>query len=174
VKNANTLDHAKKLKACHGQAGVTMESSTQTRTIFVAGEKGKKMKLINYEEFKRLLLEERGKIPLTVPCATYELRKEKPNIKGQFIKHGIRIALRCLERCQDITTDISTIEQPQWISCAERLPKGGEIVFCNTNNYFEVLQWDARADVWVGMYRSYWKEYVTHWMPLPKPPKEDE
>lgn len=59
----------------------------------------------------------------------------------------------------------------KWISVKERLPKGGAIVLCNTDYFVEVLQWDERADMWVDQYRSYRKNYVTHWMPLPEPPK---
>lgn len=101
------------------------------------------------------------------------LKEQKVKETGAFSKgvnKGLNIAISAIKNPQICPT----IEQPQWISVEERLPKGGEIVFCNTNNYFEVLQWDARADAWVGMYRSYWKEYVTHWMPLPEPPKGDE
>ena len=63
--------------------------------------------------------------------------------------------------------------KPKWIPVSERLPKGGEIVLCNTKYFLEVLQWDERADMWVDQYRSYQKNYVTHWMPLPEPPKGD-
>ena len=59
----------------------------------------------------------------------------------------------------------------EWISVNDRLPKGGAIVLCNTDYFVEVLQWDERADMWVDQYRSYRKNYVTHWMPLPQPPK---
>ena len=62
---------------------------------------------------------------------------------------------------------------PKWIPVSERFPEGGAIVLCNTDYFVEVLQWDKRADVWVDQYRSYRKNYVTHWMPLPEPPRED-
>lgn len=55
----------------------------------------------------------------------------------------------------------------KWIPVTERLPKGGEIVLCNTKYFLEVLQWDERADMWVDQYRSYRKNYVNHWMQLP-------
>ena len=62
----------------------------------------------------------------------------------------------------------------KWIPVTERLPKGGEIVLCNTKYFLEVLQLDERADMWVDQYRSYRKNYVTHWMPLPEAPKGEE
>ena len=62
----------------------------------------------------------------------------------------------------------------KWTPVTERLPKSGEIVLCNTTYFVEVLQWDERADAWCGQHRGYHKSYVTHWMPLPEPPKEGE
>ena len=61
------------------------------------------MKLINYEEYKRKLLEVRDSIPLTVPAATYELMREKPNTHGMSMRGGIRKALKCLEECQNVS-----------------------------------------------------------------------
>lgn len=70
--------------------------------------------------------------------------------------------------------DLPKFELPTWISCAERLPNHGEIVICDTLYFTEVLQWDARSEVWIGKSSIHGKEYVTHWMPLPQPPKGDE
>lgn len=61
------------------------------------------MKLINYEEYKNKLLEVRDSIPLTVPAATYELMREKPNTHGMSMRGGIRKALKCLEQCQNVS-----------------------------------------------------------------------
>ena len=61
------------------------------------------MKLINYEEYKSKLLEVRDSIPLTVPAATYELMREKPNTHGMSMRGGIRKALKCLEECQNVS-----------------------------------------------------------------------
>lgn len=63
------------------------------------------MKLLNYNELKTLLLEERDKIPLTVPGARYEMNIPQPNKHGESMRGGIRIALRCLERCQPVLFD---------------------------------------------------------------------
>lgn len=63
------------------------------------------MKLLNYNELKTLLLEERDKIPLTVPGARYEMNIPQPNKHGESMRGGIRIALRCMERCQPLTLD---------------------------------------------------------------------
>lgn len=63
------------------------------------------MKLLNYNELKTLLLEERDKIPLTVPGARYEMNIPQPNKHGESMRGGIRIALRCMERCQPFSFD---------------------------------------------------------------------
>lgn len=63
------------------------------------------MKLLNYNELKTLLLEERDKIPLTVPGARYEMYLPQPNRHGESVRCGIRIALRCMERCQPVLLD---------------------------------------------------------------------
>ena len=81
-------------------------------------------------------------------------------------------------------------EQPTWISCAERLPDD-----CECNNYeaewaeypmFLVmikggqlpttLSYDWRKKEWIEIhYDNTTTAYsVTHWMPLPQPPKGDE
>ena len=60
------------------------------------------MKLVNAYELKTMLLEERDKIPLTVPGAVYEMRMPQPNKHGEAVRAGIRIALRCMERCQPV------------------------------------------------------------------------
>ena len=59
----------------------------------------------------------------------------------------------------------------EWIPVSERLPQHGDIVLCNTRYRYEVLQWDGRANRWVNNFMNPKKEYVTHWMPLPTPPK---
>ena len=61
---------------------------------------------------------------------------------------------------------------PRWISVEERLAKHGAIVLCYTKYFYEVLQWDDDAEQWVGQHSVNAKHYVTHWMPLPEPPKE--
>lgn len=67
--------------------------------------------------------------------------------------------------------NMPTIEQPTWISCAERLPeKGGTYLVVEkrtgvvgTRYYYQSCP-DAFAR----------NGTITHWMPLPQPPKGDE
>ena len=65
-------------------------------------------------------------------------------------------------------------KQPKWISVKERLPeKAGRYLVCAVNRYggdrqitAAYYQFGARFHL-VDLYE------VTHWMPLPEPPKED-
>lgn len=55
-----------------------------------------------------------------------------------------------------------TIEQPTWISCAERLPDDGEVV----------LAWVAPCRDLQFCYGVELEDIeATHWMPIPQPPK---
>lgn len=75
----------------------------------------------------------------------------------------------------DALTYIQQLEAqvPKWISVEERLPKGGEMVIAKTLYFYEVLQWDARGDLWISAHSIHRKEYVTHWMPMSELPKEE-
>ena len=58
---------------------------------------------------------------------------------------------------------------PKWVSVEERLPKNGQwvLTYCGGYaNWFELNKWCG--DSWLKIMP------VTHWLPLPEPPKEDE
>ena len=63
------------------------------------------MRLIDADELKELILAERDKIPKKVPCATYELMREKDNQHGNAMRGGIRVALRCMENTPTIEAE---------------------------------------------------------------------
>lgn len=65
---------------------------------------------------------------------------------------------------------------PRWISVEERMPRAGKAVLVSVRNTSSTLKW-VMVDIWHGS----WLEnedsdchIVTHWMPLPEPPKEPE
>ena len=67
-------------------------------------------------------------------------------------------------------------EQTRWIPLAERLPEIGDRCLCNVKSfafpgsfYHAILRYDKYGFVEGGIYT----DDVTHWMPLPEPPKED-
>ena len=80
------------------------------------------MRLIDADALKKRILEERDKIPLTVPAATYELVKEKANLHGNAMRGGIRVALRCMEQ----TPSIDAVEVVRCKDCILFQPYIGE------------------------------------------------
>lgn len=76
----------------------------------------------------------------------------------------------------ELTEKVAQLEaaQPKWISVEERLPEEGETVLC----YYEsdLMGVCTRLhEIWEDSY-GYWEsdDAITHWMPLPEPPKEVE
>lgn len=64
---------------------------------------------------------------------------------------------------------ISEVAKPRWIPVTERLPRDNERVLIHSGDY-----------VGCGLYTgAFWKDedhdyvIVTHWIPLPEPPKEE-
>ena len=57
----------------------------------------------------------------------------------------------------------------EWISVKDKLPKGGEIVQICTEKGF-VYAGELIGDTWF-LDNDSWTANVTHWMPLPQPPK---
>lgn len=85
----------------------------------------------------------------------------------------------------NLQTKVNSYCVPQWISVEDRLPEGK--INPITQNFVEVLCATTFGDVRVYGYGApqkwdeahFWHgfgimdEYVTHWMPLPEPPKEN-
>ena len=57
----------------------------------------------------------------------------------------------------------------EWISVKDKLPEKDEVVIICTDKNF-VYAGDLMGDIWF-LDNDSWTETVTHWMPLPKPPK---
>ena len=86
-------------------------------------------------------------------------------------------------RCFDTTDDVDVLAEyiseleariPQWISVKDRLPEDDEMKLitlwdCNSMRmayYYEQELWICNGVDVTG--------FVTHWMPLPEPPEENE
>lgn len=69
-----------------------------------------------------------------------------------------------------------TIEQPRWIPVTERLPKSRMAVLgVLWRNTVDIVWYDKDDGVWQNEWvNAYNDGEVTHWMPLPTPPKENE
>jgi hypothetical protein len=65
------------------------------------------------------------------------------------------------------------VESQKWISVKDRLPEKGKAVLCFcTNDDYWIALWD-RCDDQLWSDGEWWraKDFVTHWMHLPQPPK---
>ena len=96
----------------------------------------------------------------------YDVHNEVPD---QWIKGG-------LSKLLDEYASSRSIES-QWISVEERVPKKDEIILCLTNNGQSVCEYvnynhtDSRF--YLNDLDYYFElENVSHWMPLPSPPKK--
>ncbi len=109
------------------------------------------------------------------PCKTcpVELQKDESTCIGVLFKH-------CIDRIERDQKEIEALREklPKWISVKERLPidrlkkylvafrdVGGSIV--DMARYFPSDGWTC--DNW-----DVPQNLITHWMPLPEPPKEVE
>lgn len=95
----------------------------------------------------------------------------------------IRFACEIIEGpTADLLTEaadaIEELSKPRWIPVEERLPRGGENVLAyyhNPYNQFIVCAtWDSKRQEWIPDLESIDGYYITAWMPLPEPPKEEE
>ena len=68
---------------------------------------------------------------------------------------------------------LEALEQTQWIPVSERLPDGRRWILCYcVSNIYEVLMWTDEG--WEdGCDRTYMKDFVIAWMPLPEPYKAE-
>lgn len=82
----------------------------------------------------------------------------------------------------DIPTLIKEAEKKRWISVKERLPEIGApvLVYCpgvhtvriGTHHFVtSIVDFHERGPIWDARFCN---REVTHWMPLPKPPEQDE
>lgn len=82
-----------------------------------------------------------------------------------------------LDACVLAVAAIREQEERRWIPVAERLPEHGYVVLCFMKfGEQRILQWDNVSSLWLcyGHGDDWQKADVTHWMPLPEPPKEVE
>ena len=60
----------------------------------------------------------------------------------------------------------------KWIPVTERLPEDEKKVLCILDDgFFCILEWKSWDWLWDDGHNVYAEKDVTHWMPLPEPPK---
>lgn len=74
---------------------------------------------------------------------------------------------------------LEEIKMSNWISIKDKLPKERtsviisiKDVYCTPPYYHVVCGW-LLNDCWVVGKHIYYNNEITHWMPLPEPPKEE-
>lgn len=75
---------------------------------------------------------------------------------------------------------IEELQKPQWISVEERLPEENEkvLTFARFKHdgswWMDITSWTGVTNHDIPKFWGYGEEMVvTHWMPLPEPPKEE-
>jgi hypothetical protein len=91
--------------------------------------------------------------------AVYELHSNYPAFARSYAD---------LTDLRDILDDAPTIEIPQWIPVTERLPADGmQVLACTKHG----KAFSAHYDHFWGKWSVSHTGKITHWMTLPKPPK---
>lgn len=78
----------------------------------------------------------------------------------------------CGELCLFAEEIIEKAKKPKWIPVSERLPEKDVKVLTFGVYGFSVNYRDRFSGKWRGVNGK--PEWITHWMPLPEPPKEDD
>lgn len=65
---------------------------------------------------------------------------------------------------------------PNWISVEDELPKEQDWYLCynDVEDGSEVLHWEGDGNVWMDNDWHYKSKEITHWMPLPQPPRKED
>ena len=88
-------------------------------------------------------------------------------------------AVDMLREVEKEVKEAPTLTPPnEWVSVDERLPGVSGNYICavkdkNGSVWTIPAEWSLEMKMWIGAFGEI-KNIVTHWMPLPKSPKEDE
>lgn len=99
-------------------------------------------------------------------------REEQVEEIYEQIKYNIGSYDSDARSCAEILYDYANYRKQEWISVKDRLPEEDirVLVYLNTNRSYTKMDTDRRFEgKWVR-----WASDVTHWMPLPAPPTEEE
>lgn len=138
------------------------------------------MQLKDVTPIIKAILEERDKIPRIIDKERY-IPNPQPYHDGNFMRGGIRKALRIIEQAPAVDAT------PRWISVEERLPEGegwvlaiglllkkkhkGDYGWCVPHvAEYRHGRWCDSDGMLPDLEERSLK--ITHWMPLPEPPKE--
>lgn len=90
----------------------------------------------------------------------------KHDIKRNALTDALDMAVSALRKQGDKDTNVPI----KWISVQEKLPESNDKVLAFTlSGKYAVARYDQRRQCWIAAGNL----TVTHWMPLPAPPKEE-
>ena len=69
--------------------------------------------------------------------------------------------------------EIAVLSKPKWIPVTERLPDENDVVLI-TDSLDVGTGYLIHGYGWISPFDDIDMSHVSHWMPLPQPPKEDE
>lgn len=95
--------------------------------------------------------------------------------KDDTMKYA-RGGMTSLDYLMEIQRLENELKKYDWVSVKDRLPEDGQEVFayCSEADSFEMLVLRCLSEnMWINRALDIY-ENVTHWMPLPLPPKENE
>jgi len=107
----------------------------------------------------------------------FRLKEDEYQIIPVYVSEIIGEAADAIEELMRRCEQLQYIPPPAWIPVTERLPEenGNYLVAvkCPRGKWVEICACDGRDWVSVDEYAEYATKWVTHWMPLPQPPKEE-
>lgn len=128
-----------------------------------------------YERYERIVKSLRSCMRLEEPAfECIEMDGGCCDSIGRCIPHLMDDTANAIEELARRNEQFMYTPLPAWIPVTERLPDIGEEVLCNCRaRILFVLAWDGTH--WhEGTDRYYMGSFVTHWMPLPEPPKGED
>ena len=93
-------------------------------------------------------------------ASVYRMKAHAENTLGWLLRHGEPVEIVPIQ----IVENPKDTNVPSWIPVSERLPKFGQEVIAYS---------DCVHFCWFWHNDNYSWSKVTHWMPLPEPPKEE-
>ena len=118
------------------------------------------------------------------PCegCLYGIDAEK--VESDCVDALLKDALAYIQQLEnqigELTEKVSQLEaaQPKWIGVEDRLPEDrGDFItkiHCDNGDWIEVNTFDyMEKEWWHDTVSCTVTKFVTHWMPLPEPPKDD-
>lgn len=91
----------------------------------------------------------------------------------ELINEGIDMRVPSLTLGERLADHLiaNNVTVQEWIPVSERLPEDGDVVIIWVTSYMELGWYDADVAAWKSEYVNDYEGDVTHWMPLPQPPK---